>query len=70
MAGPRGPLRDHQGYPLPGLIEHLGGGQVRLDGMAVLALRGKGDDGRITDQGDVQVIVIGADRYPLWEEQR
>lgn len=56
--------------PLPGRVEYLGSGAVRLDDVAVSSLTGlrDGEDFRViaTDLGPV--LVVGSDRYSAYEE--
>ena len=70
LRGPFGPGR--AGVSLPGLVEYLGSGIVRLDQDAVTALAGlaPGEDFRacLTDAGPV--LTIGADRYLALAEQQ
>ena len=64
MAASPGVLRDYLGGKLPGEVEHLGGGVLRLDQMAVDSLRVR----RIEDVGDVQMLIgPGDERWPLEE---
>lgn len=68
MRGPFGPRRS--GLPLPGRVEYLGDGTVRLDETALASLAGlaEGEDFRmaITDAGPV--LEVGPDRYLAREE--
>ncbi len=63
LHGPFGPGRT--GPPLPGQVDYLGGGVVRLDQDAITALAGltAGDDFRVcfTDVGPV--LTVGTDEY-------
>lgn len=56
--------------PLPGRVEYLGSGLVRLDDAAISALAGlrDGEDFRViaTDLGPF--LVVGSDCYPAYEE--
>lgn len=66
MAKSPGILADHMGWPLPGVVRHLGGGVLWLDQMAVDSLRIR----RIEDVGDVQMLIgPGDERWPLEEEK-
>ena len=69
MRGPFGSGRN--GLPLPGLVEYLGGGIVRLDETAVGSLAGLAPDDDFcvirTDAGPV--LSVGCDRYLAREEE-
>ena len=69
LRGPFGPGR--AGQPLPGRVDYLGGGIVRLDDAAISALAGlaHGEDFRVirTDAGPV--LTVGADHYLAREEE-
>lgn len=63
----RGPFG---GAPLPGRVEYLGCGIVRLDDAAISALAElpDGDDFRVTITDAGPVLAVGADRYLAREE--
>ena len=69
VCGPFGPGRYHP--PLPGQVQYLGGGIVRLDQDAISALAGLGpeEDFRVrrTDAGPV--LKVGAEEYLAREEE-
>lgn len=67
--GPFGPGR--RGLPLPGQVEYLGGGIVRLDEEAISALAGlaDGDDFKVTRTDNGPILSVGADTYPAREEE-
>lgn len=67
--GPFGPGRD--GLPLPGRVQYLGGGIVRLDEAAVSALAtlAPGDDFRATLTDAGPVLTVGPDEYLACEEE-
>ena len=69
LRGPFGPGR--AGQPLPGRVDYLGGGIVRLDDTAISALAGlaAGEDFRVirTDAGPV--LTVGTDHYLAREEK-
>lgn len=58
------------GPPLPGHVEYLGAGIVRLDDIAISALAGlaHGEDFRVTMTDAVPVLTVGTDSYPAREE--
>jgi hypothetical protein len=60
----------HSGGPLPGQVEYLGAGTVRLDDTALnsLAELRPGEDFRITYEATGPVLAVGHDRYPAREE--
>jgi hypothetical protein len=57
--------------PLPGRVEYLGAGIVRLDDAALSSLAGlrPGEDFRVTVTDAGAVLEIGADRYEAREEE-
>lgn len=61
--GPFGPGR--AGRPLPGRVEYVGSGVVRLDETAISSLSGlpPGDDFRVTFTAVGPVLAVGADTY-------
>jgi len=69
VRGPFAPGR--AGAILPGRVEYLGGGIVRLDGAAVssLAELGDGEDFRVVFEDAGPVLTVGADRYLAREEE-
>lgn len=68
LRGPFGPGR--HGLPLPGQVEYLGGGIVRLDEAAISALSGlaDGEDFRVTLTDAGPILTVGTDHYPAREE--
>jgi hypothetical protein len=66
--GPFAPGR--RGFALPGRVEYLGDGLVRLDEVALRSLAEitPGEDFRMTSEDIGPVIWVGADRYPAREE--
>jgi hypothetical protein len=56
--------------PLPGHIQYLGAGTVRLDDTALSALAelGEGEAFRVTFTGSGAALTIGTDHYPAHEE--
>ena len=69
VCGPFGPAR--AGLRLPGRVEYLGGGIVRLDDEAVSSLAGLGDgeDFRVVHTDAGPVLMVGPDRYLAREEE-
>jgi hypothetical protein len=69
LRGPFGPGRT--GPPLPGLVEYLGGGIVRLDEAAVSSLAGLApdDDFHISRTAAGPVLTVGFERYLAREEE-
>ena len=69
VRGPFGPSRT--GLPLPGHVEYLGSGIVRLDEAAISALTtlADGDDFKATHTGAGPVLTVGTDRYLAREEE-
>lgn len=69
VRGPFGPGR--AGLPLPGEVEYLGGGVVRLDDAAISALAGlaAGEDFRVTFTDAGPILTVGTDHYPAREEE-
>lgn len=69
LRGPFGPGRD--GPPLPGKVEYLGGGVVRLDEDALSSLAGLApdDDYRVTCTGAGPVLSVGEATYLACEEE-
>jgi hypothetical protein len=69
VRGPFGPGRG--GPPLPGRVDYLGGGVVRLDDTAISALAGlsPADDYRVSYTGAGPVLAIGAATYLAREEE-
>jgi hypothetical protein len=69
VRGPFGPGR--AGRPLPGQVDYLGGGIVRLDDAAITALAGlpPGEDFRIIHTAAGPVLAVGADTYLAGEEE-
>jgi hypothetical protein len=63
LYGPFGPGR--HGPPLPGRVDYLGAGIVRMDEDAISALAGlpAGDDFRVRRTNAGPVLTIGADEY-------
>lgn len=63
VRGPFGPGRC--GSRLPGQVEYLGGGVVRLDEAAISSLAGlaDGDDFKVTRTNAGPVLTVGPDRY-------
>ena len=68
QCGPFGPGR--AGLTLPGAVEYLGDGIVRLDETAISSLAGlaAGDDFRVSHTDAGPVLTVGADRYLAREE--
>lgn len=69
LCGPFGPGR--AGLTLPGRVEYLGGGIVRLDEAAVnaLATLADGDDFKVTLTAAGHLLTAGADTYLAHEEE-
>lgn len=69
LRGPFGPGR--AGPPLPGQVEYLGGGIVRLDEDAItsLARLAASDDFRVCFSDAGPVLSVGADTYLAREEE-
>lgn len=69
VRGPFGPSRT--GLPLAGHVEYLGGGIVRLDETAISALASlaDGDDFKVTRTDAGPVLSVGAEHYPVREEE-
>lgn len=67
----RGPFTVRGGRVLPGHVEYLGGGTVRLDEAAIssLAQLGYGEDFRVVFEDIGPVLTVGADRYVAQEEE-
>lgn len=63
VRGPFGPARDS--LPLPGHVEYLGGGIVRLDDTALSSLAGlgAGEDFRVSYTDAGPVLKVGPDHY-------
>lgn len=59
------------GWVLPGHVEYLGAGTVRLDRAAIgsLAGLGHGDDFKVAFEDIGPVLTVGNDRYVLREEE-
>jgi hypothetical protein len=66
LRGPFGP-----GLALPGRVEYLGGGVVRLDDTAISALTGlaDGEDFKVTPTSAGPLLTIGTDSYLAREEE-
>jgi hypothetical protein len=67
-----GPFASHGGgAPLPGRVEYLGGGTVRLDDAAVsvLAELREGEDFRVIITEAGPVLTVGAECYLVHEEE-
>ncbi len=69
VCGPFGPGR--HGLPLPGQVDYLSGGLVRLDEDAISSLAGlaAGDDFRVHHTGAGPVLTVGTDIYLAREEE-
>ncbi len=69
VRGPFAPGRG--GQALPGRVEYLGGGTVRLDETAISSLAGldPDDDFRVIFLGGMPVLTVGGDRYLAREEE-
>lgn len=67
----RGPFVPGGGPPLPGRVEYLGGGMVRLDETAISALAelGEGEDFRAVMTTAGPVLLVGTDSYLAREEE-
>jgi hypothetical protein len=68
----RGPFAPGgRGVVLPGRVEYLGAGTVRLDDAAIssLAELSAGDDFRVVFEDAGPVLTVGADRYVAREEE-
>lgn len=67
VTGPvRGPFSPHRGRPpLPGKVEYVGGGAVRLDPAAISSLAGlpPDDDFHVTSTDAGPVLTVGKARY-------
>lgn len=67
----RGPFApDQHGIAMPGRVEYLGAGTVRLDDVAISSLAGlgEGEDFRVVFEDAGPVLLAGSDRYPATEE--